>query len=140
MVIPARPGRPADFAGQRFVALTSYRRDGTGVRTPVWVVGHGDALLVWTGARTGKASRLRRDPRVDLAPCSRRGRVTPDAPHVAGQAVVSADAPLLQRAVQLLQAKYRLEYRIISAAERLFLRARAGERVVVYITPARSAR
>ena len=62
-----------DLAGEQFVSLTTFRRDGTPVPTPVWIAQDGDApLVVTTPAGTGKVKRLRHDPRVELRTCNRR--------------------------------------------------------------------
>jgi PPOX class probable F420-dependent enzyme len=60
----------------RYVSLTTFRRDGTPVATPVWVAQRGDELVVYTVRSSGKAKRLRNSSRVLLAPCDMRGRVT----------------------------------------------------------------
>jgi uncharacterized protein len=58
----------------RYLSLTTRRRDGSFVSTPVWVVSDdGKRLLVWTGASTWKVKRIRRDPHVLVAACSMRG-------------------------------------------------------------------
>jgi PPOX class probable F420-dependent enzyme len=63
------------LAEQRYISLTTFKRDGTPVSTPVWVVSDdGRRLLVWSAAKTWKVRRLRRDPRVLVAPSSFRGR------------------------------------------------------------------
>jgi PPOX class probable F420-dependent enzyme len=65
----------ASLAEERYISLTTFRRDGSAVSTPVWVVSDdGRRLLVWTGSRTWKAKRIRRDPRVLVARSSFRGR------------------------------------------------------------------
>jgi hypothetical protein len=56
------------LAGEQFVSVTTFRRDGTPVPTPVWIAQDGDALVVTTPAGTGKVKRLRHDPRVEPAP------------------------------------------------------------------------
>lgn len=90
------------LADERYLLLTTFRRDGTAVSTPVWVVSDdGERLLVWTGAATGKAKRLRRDPRVRVAPSDARGR--PRGPAVDGRARLVDEAELVQR---LLREKY----------------------------------
>src|SRR5215831_12377197 len=62
------------LAGRRYVSLTTFRRDGSPVSTPVWVVSDdGRRLLVWTGAGTWKVRRLRRDARALVAACNVRG-------------------------------------------------------------------
>jgi PPOX class probable F420-dependent enzyme len=78
----------ARLAAGKYLLLTTFRRDGTAVPTPVWVVGDGDALLVWTAVDSGKVKRLRRgggaDVPVLVGPCDVRGRPTgPDRPATA---------------------------------------------------------
>jgi PPOX class probable F420-dependent enzyme len=68
----------------RYLSLTTFRRDGTPVATPVWLARRGDELVVFTAMSAGKAKRLRNNGRVMLAPCDMRGRLTGDA--VAGTA------------------------------------------------------
>jgi PPOX class probable F420-dependent enzyme len=80
----------ATLAAAKYVALVSHRRDGTPVSTPVWVVGHGDGLAVWTARKTHKVKRIERDPAVTVAPCTFRGETT--GPAVAGRATIMSDA------------------------------------------------
>jgi hypothetical protein len=54
--------------------LVSYRRGGTAVPTPVWAAAAGGVLYVRTERSSGKVKRLRRDPRLLVAPCTVRGR------------------------------------------------------------------
>ena len=58
-----------------YVSLTTFRRTGVPVSTPVWAAPDGDTLLVWTRADTGKVKRLRHTSRVTVAPCTFRGRL-----------------------------------------------------------------
>ena len=64
---------------QEFVSLTTFRRTGASVATPVWIAPDGDVLVVTTPVESGKVKRLRPDPRVELRPCSRRGAVADGA-------------------------------------------------------------
>lgn len=59
--------------------LTTYRRDGTAVATPVSVALDGDRAYFVSAAGSGKAKRLARDPRVTLAACTTSGRVLGEA-------------------------------------------------------------
>jgi PPOX class probable F420-dependent enzyme len=94
------------LSGRRYVSLTTFRKDGTPVATPVWLVGYEDGIAVWTGAGSGKVKRLRRDKAVTLAPCTIRGRVLGEA--VAGRArLLSAEENARVRA--LIRRKYRLQ-------------------------------
>jgi uncharacterized protein len=64
-----------ELKDQRYISLTTFKRDGTPVSTPVWVVSDdGKRLLVWSAAKTWKVRRIRRDPRVLVAPSTFRGK------------------------------------------------------------------
>ncbi|MGW3634369.1 PPOX class F420-dependent oxidoreductase [Streptomyces sp. NPDC005122] len=60
----------------KFLLITSYRKNGTGVPTPVWVVRDGDALGAWTVADSWKVKRIRNRPDVLVGPCDVRGNPT----------------------------------------------------------------
>ncbi|MFD1720026.1 PPOX class F420-dependent oxidoreductase [Amnibacterium endophyticum] len=117
---------------RRYVALTTYRRSGAAVTTPVWVAPAGDALVVMTGGSTGKAKRLRRDPRVRLQECSMRGRVRPGAPVAQGEARLVVDADEQRPLLRALGAKYGWQLRLVEAVERVL--GADADRVVLRIT------
>ena len=119
-----------EMSEHEFVALTTFRRNGDPVSTPVWIALDGDGLVVTTPAASGKVKRLRRDPRVEMRPCSRRGRVPDGAPVVTGVAAIEAPDDASSRA---LQAKYGWQYRLITRVEKLVSR-RNRERVILRIT------
>lgn len=119
----------AEMAQHDFVALTTFRRNGDPVPTPVWIAADGDALVVTTPVTSGKVKRLRRDPRVEMRPCSRRGAVPDGAPLVTGVAEVVAPDDASSRA---LRRKYGWQYRLITTVEKLVSRNR--ERVILRIT------
>ncbi|MCI3931398.1 PPOX class F420-dependent oxidoreductase [Streptomyces sp. AN091965] len=75
---PARPASPelARFEKQQAVLLTSHKKDGTGVGTPVHFAVDGDHAYFRTFGKAGKVKRLRRDPRVEIAPSTLRGKPT----------------------------------------------------------------
>lgn len=62
----------------KYLLVTSYRKNGTPVATPVWVVRDGDTLGVWTAADSGKVKRIRRRPDILAGPCDVRGNPTGD--------------------------------------------------------------
>ena len=67
--------RFAALARERYISLTTFKRDGSTASTPVWVVSDdGRRLLVWTGADTWKVKRIGRDARVRVTPSDARGR------------------------------------------------------------------
>ena len=66
-------GWPAEIEQAEFIRLTTFRRSGIAVPTPVWFVPDGNALLVTTMDTTGKAKRLRHTSRVTVCVSDRRG-------------------------------------------------------------------
>ncbi|MEV3947678.1 PPOX class F420-dependent oxidoreductase [Streptomyces halstedii] len=75
-----------DFARSEYVSLTTYRKDGTPVATPVWSAADGDVLYIWTRSDSWKVKRLRNDSRVRVTVCDVRGRIAEDAPSAEGTA------------------------------------------------------
>jgi PPOX class probable F420-dependent enzyme len=124
-----------DLADEKFVSLTTFRRNGIGVPTPVWVGRDGDALVVTTPVGSGKVKRLRNNPTVELRPCSRRGTVEDSAPTVTAVAEVVEGPAAMRRLDEVFRPKYSLEYRIVMGIERL-LRRGSPQRVMLRITPA----
>ena len=109
-----------DLLGESaYVRLTTFRKNGTPVPTPVWVVRDGDHLLVTSNATAGKVKRLGHTPRVTLTPCDVRGRVTDGAVEHEGTAVVIRDADQQRRLNQLLIAKYGIQARLLFIGSRI---------------------
>lgn len=108
----------------RYISLTTYRKDGTGVATPVWVVRADGELWVWTRSDSWKVKRLRRDQRVQVSACDLRGRVAPDAVAFEGTARLLPEAEM-KRLRTLLGRKYRLQYWLLDIPATL---ARRGKR------------
>ncbi|MFF3286223.1 PPOX class F420-dependent oxidoreductase [Streptomyces sp. NPDC003023] len=74
------------FASARYVSVTTFRRNGTAVATPVWFAVDGGELLVWTRTDSWKVKRLRNDSRVVVTVCDARGRIEEGAPTAEGTA------------------------------------------------------
>lgn len=129
----AEKGSLADLAAASYVALTSHRRDGTPVTTPVWVVHDGDALAVWTPRHTYKVKRIRRDPTVTVAPCTFRGQ--PLGPAVAGRAEIMSD-PDSDRVRALIKRKYGVTGWLTVTGSRLRRGATGTVGIRVTLTPA----
>jgi uncharacterized protein len=64
----------APFTRRRTALLTTFKRDGTPVDTPVTIAVEGDHAFMRTYDRAGKAKRLRNDPSARIAPSTIRGR------------------------------------------------------------------
>jgi PPOX class probable F420-dependent enzyme len=75
-----------EFASAKYVSLTTFRKDGTGVATPVWFAMDGGELFVWTRSDSWKVKRLRHDSRVVVTVCDVRGRMVEGALSAEGTA------------------------------------------------------
>ena len=67
---------PSAVRGQKYISLTTFRKNGEAVATPVWFGEQGDKLYVMTRSDMGKTKRIRNNPQVRVAPCTIRGKVT----------------------------------------------------------------
>ncbi len=67
---------PSEIAGQKYISLTTFRKSGVPVRTPLWFVENDGKLYVMTRNDSGKYKRIRNNPKVLVAPCTMRGTVT----------------------------------------------------------------
>jgi len=88
---------PLDVAltDEKYILFTTFRRDGTAVSTPVWVVPlDGGTIGFWTSSGSGKAKRLAHTDRITLQPCDARGRVKDGTTPVAGTARLVAGEEL----------------------------------------------
>ncbi|MFJ5262288.1 PPOX class F420-dependent oxidoreductase [Streptomyces sp. NPDC088387] len=93
----------AALAGGQYVLITSYRKNGTPVASPVWVVADGDALGIWTPTDSWKVKRIRNRADILVGPCDVRGRPTGDS--VPATAEI-CDAETTKRYRRLLVRKY----------------------------------
>jgi len=123
----------AMLSDERFVSLTTYRKNGDGVATTVWIARDGDQLIVLTPTDSYKVKRVRADPRVRLVPCNRAGKVPPGAAPVDGEAEIVDDPAETQRLWEIVRRKYGFEYKVIMAIERIVARGQKP-RVILRIT------
>ncbi|MER5576660.1 PPOX class F420-dependent oxidoreductase [Streptomyces massasporeus] len=100
----------------KYLLVTSYRKNGTPVATPVWVVRDGDALGVWTPADSWKVKRIRNRADVLVGPCDLRGN--PTGNQVPATAEI-CDAATTARYRQLIGRKYGLTGRLTLLGSRL---------------------
>jgi uncharacterized protein len=91
---------PSEIQGQKYVSLTTFRKTGAAVATPVWFGEDGGKLYVMSRSDSGKCKRLRNNAAVRLAPCTIRGKVT--GPEFSGRARIlpTEDFPRARQAVR----------------------------------------
>jgi len=103
----------------RYVSLTTFRKTGKPVATPVWFAGDVGRIYVWTNATSGKVKRLKNNRAVMLAPCTYNGRVT--GSQVSGNAEILWDSPEEEQlAERSLGAKYGWQWRLGRFLSRTF--------------------
>ncbi|MER7660959.1 MULTISPECIES: PPOX class F420-dependent oxidoreductase [unclassified Streptomyces] len=101
-----------DFAAAKYISVTTFRKNGTGVATPVWFAEDGGKLYAWTRTDSWKVKRLRNDPRVVVTVCDVRGRITEGAPTAEGTAEL-LDAAATARIRKLLARKYTWQFWLV---------------------------
>jgi len=106
----------------RFLSVTSFKRDGTGVATPVWFVCDGRRLFALTDLHSAKVRRIRREPRVLVASCRASGKLRRDP--VPAHAEVLTATSELEHVHGLLLQHHRISYRLVMLGYRLGRRLR----------------
>ena len=66
---------PPEIQGQKYLSLTTFRKSGAAVDTPVWFGVEEDKLYVKTRSDSGKCKRIRNNPQVRVAPCTMTGKI-----------------------------------------------------------------
>jgi hypothetical protein len=126
--------RFAPLQGQKYINLETFRKNGQGVRTPVWFSAEPEQdapekLYAYSTADSGKAKRIRNNPRVRVAPCDFRGKLLGEWIDAVTEIVTGAEA---EHGVKLLNKKY-FPWRQLLGFFAMFSR---DKRVVFVIRPA----
>lgn len=98
----------ASLPGRKYINLETFRKNGQGVRTPVWFAGEPEEgapekLYVYSTGDSGKAKRIRNNGRVRVAPCDVRGKLLGEWIEARAEIVSSEEA---EHGMQLLNKKY----------------------------------
>ncbi|MEO7422125.1 MAG: PPOX class F420-dependent oxidoreductase [Ornithinibacter sp.] len=119
---PSPASGPHPLSTAKYASLTTFRRSGAPVSTPVWIAPAVDGsgrLCVITVDDTGKTKRLAHTTRVELRACDMRGRVAPDAPTYAGTARVVRGADDIAQVRAAVVAKYGMTARFSDLLEKV---------------------
>jgi len=127
----------AQFAGQKYLNLETFKKDGTGVKTPVWFAADPSATLdssnaklyVYTIGASGKVKRIRNNPRVKIAPCDMSGKVLGDWVEARAEILSGTKAA---HGMEMLNKKYVPWKQLLD----FFAMFRKRERTVFAIRPA----
>ena len=117
----------------QYVALTTYRRDGTPVTTPVWAAAEGESLYLFSNAAAGKVKRLRNSSRAAIAPCTATGTITGAQLPAEAFNLASDQMPKVWR---LLTKKYGMAARLFVVYDRMraLLRMKPSAGIVVHLS------
>jgi PPOX class probable F420-dependent enzyme len=101
---------PVDQA--RYINLESFKKNGDGVKTPVWCATLADdKVVVFSEGEAYKVKRVRNNPRVRVAQCDVRGKVL--GPWFEGTASIVTDKAREQAAYAALRQKYGWQMRTL---------------------------
>jgi PPOX class probable F420-dependent enzyme len=92
------------LAAEKYVMVTTFRKSGVGVPTPVWAAGFESELVLWSNAQAGKVKRIRNSGRVEVQACDARGKQT-HGDVVAGEARL-LDSEATERTRTAIAKKY----------------------------------
>ena len=101
------------LADQHYLNIETFRKNGVGVRTPVWFVKEGDTLFVRTAANSGKVKRIRSKGQVNIAACKMNGSILgewlpAEARELTGDDIVRKVDRLLDRKYGLMKKAFGL--------------------------------
>ncbi|MFJ9520051.1 PPOX class F420-dependent oxidoreductase [Kitasatospora sp. NPDC101801] len=123
---PEQLERIRSLAAGSYLLVTTYKKDGTPVPTPVWVVRDGNALGIWTVTDSWKVKRIRNRADVLVGPCDLRGNPTGES--------VPATAELLDaERTAAYRTLLRRKYGLLGVVTLLGSKLRRGDRGTVGI-------
>ena len=103
---------PADLDAAKYVSFTSYKKDGTPVSLPVWIVPFDGGYAFTTDTNSFKVKRVRNDARASLAVSNMKGAVVEGATVHEGAAVVLGPDDV-QRVAALVKSKYKVGWALL---------------------------
>lgn len=96
----------SDLIREKYIALTTFRKTGEAVVTPLWFAESLGTIYVESGANEGKLKRIRHTARITLAPCTLSGKETGSV--VEGKARILTESQEVTAAQAAMSKKYGL--------------------------------
>ena len=119
-----------DLRDAKYVNLETFRKNGQGVKTPIWQTMEGDTMYMWTPANSWKVKRIRNNPKVRV--CESTANGTPKSDWIEAQAQISDDPEIQQKMARRMTAKYGLSYHFFRLISKLW----RTEYIVLILNPA----
>ena len=114
----------------QYINLETFKRNGDGVKTPVWQVYHEGRSYVWTQADSWKVKRIRNNSKVKIVPSDARG--TPEGDWFDGRARILDGNAEVAEVERLMVKKYGLFFRMF----RFLGRLRRSQYTSIELSPA----
>ncbi len=95
----------------RFINLLSFKRDGSGVETPVWAATLHGKLVIYTNGDSYKVKRIQRNPSVQVARCDVRGKLL--GPWHDAVCAFATDEAKKKEIIKALAKKYGWQFRAL---------------------------
>jgi PPOX class probable F420-dependent enzyme len=116
------------ISDEKTIALTTFRRSGEGVVTPVWVNPVSDGRIgFWTAMGSGKTKRIRNNPAVTVQACSASGKPKAGAPVLTGTAELVQSGPLFDEVQVAGRKKYGAMVPLTKVMGRLMGQRKSGQ-------------
>lgn len=131
-VAPTSSAPLAPFVEQKTALLTTFRRNGTPVATPLSIAVDGDRAVFRSYEEAGKTKRLRNDPRVEVAPSTAKGRRLGPTMPAEARRLNGGEA---RYAARLLARKYPLLQGVVVPASHRLGRSKTGRTIHFELTP-----
>ena len=120
------------FKDQDFLSLETFRKNGIGVKSPVWFAEEDNILYMWTVGESAKIKRIRNNPQVKIAPCKRFGEVTGE--WVEARAAMDDSTAAVQHVEKLLRKKIGLGFVIFQFIDGIRDRQKGSHRVCLKVS------
>ena len=124
----ANPTGLSRFQGEKVMSLETFRRNGEPIRTPVWFLVEDGVIYVHTDDSTGKVKRIRRNPRVRIAPSHFRGK--PKADYIEARAELETNPETVEKYRSRIYKKYGIQGTLTTFMQR-FSRSKAKDIIIV---------
>lgn len=120
------------FKDQDFLSLETFRKNGIGVKSPVWFAEEDNILYMWTVGESAKIKRIRNNPQVKIAPCKRFGEVTGE--WVEAHASIDDSTAAVQHVEKLLRKRIGLGFILFQFIDGLRDRQKGSHRVCLKVS------
>jgi PPOX class probable F420-dependent enzyme len=115
---------------ERYFNLETFKKDGGGVKTPVWFAESDGGLVVFTDGTSYKVKRIRRNPSAKVAACDARGKV--HGPWFDAKAEIVPKGAETDAAYAALRKKYGWQMRLLDVVSTIG--GRIGRREIIRVT------